>query len=140
MTAPQGRERLEALLQRVEAAEGPDRDLDADIVLWRHPELAEWPRSDRGGWVSPEWGLISPPEHFTASVDAALALVERVLPDVERIDVIAFPNLVHRGRAEVWLDGDTRVVANAKTPALALIAALLRALIASTPTPGETND
>ncbi len=89
--------KLTELLGRVEAATGPDRELDAAIAsmiryhpygpfhwLDKSPEAvyapthAGWmgftlPGEDgpRDAWASPE---------YTASVDAAIALVERVLP------------------------------------------------------------
>lgn len=81
---------LKALLERVEAATGPDDDLDAEVWLAIVPGasrknlLADWPDEE------PLWeyhdaerntlfraGLVP---SLTASIDAALALVERVLP------------------------------------------------------------
>lgn len=58
---------LVSLRDRVKAATGPDRDLD--WAIWF--ETAKEP-ADHGvdGWP-----------HYTASIDAALALVENLLPD-----------------------------------------------------------
>lgn len=116
---------LTELLGKVERAVGPDRELDLAIALWRHPELAEWPRSAQGGWHSPEWGLISAPEHYTSSLDAALALAERVLPTLlgwklERTDT-CWARLYFPERADSGI---------AATVPLALVAATLKALIA----------
>lgn len=61
---------LSELIERVEKATGPDRELDAAIAA--HFDLPYGPRPVGGSeWLS---------AHFTASVDAALELVERELP------------------------------------------------------------
>ena len=87
---------LDALLERLEKATGPDRELDEAIMALfytldeRHIGTTEgWdddpdsfkPVKDRV-WVDPatdKW-VSTAAFHFTASIDAALALVERVLP------------------------------------------------------------
>jgi hypothetical protein len=64
------KEGLASLLERVRAAKGPDRQLDRDIqkaldigpTSFTHDEFNHWPL------------------HVTASIDASLALVERLLP------------------------------------------------------------
>jgi hypothetical protein len=88
---------LAALLARVEAAEKPSEELDALILcavaapagafveqsringawcVYTAPDRL-WERSSRGGWWRRDgWPL-------TASLDAALALVERVLPGAQ---------------------------------------------------------
>lgn len=88
MTAPIDREALQSLLSRVEAASGPDREIDLAI------ELAFW--RPHGGYDQARPNLISDwPDHYeevgisgvhseaipklTASVDAVLALIEREL-------------------------------------------------------------
>lgn len=79
---------LRELKERVDAAEGPDRDLDGEIeVLARRLEAyaaglddetrAKW--ESRAGWVFDAFTTYEP-KPFTASIDASLALVERVLP------------------------------------------------------------
>lgn len=107
---------LEELLERVEKATGPDRLLDARL---------------RDKFYQP-YGHKNPTEPiraYTASVDAALALVERVLP---KSDVSLFKRI----------DGWNSFVKNllthevfapeTKRPngALAILSALFRALIA----------
>jgi hypothetical protein len=63
MTIPQ-------LIERLEKAEGADTQINSDLAtMWG---------------VSPE-GVTGPP--YTSSIDAALSLVERVLPDVAAWDV-----------------------------------------------------
>lgn len=71
---------LQGLIERLEKAEGPDRELDNSLTLAAFPEgrivLAPDQRYDYimgssgGGPVSP----------LTASIDAAVAFAERVLP------------------------------------------------------------
>ncbi len=71
----------EALIQRIEAAEGPDRELDADIHLALHPEhlVAPWQRGVPA-WQShiffhaaKQWTIEA--RRYTDSLDAAVSLV-----------------------------------------------------------------
>ncbi len=95
-------ETLKGLLERVQAAAGPDRELDFDLARWRgwteHDDkddpvftgkVSTW-------WAEPgcEWSTTSVPPCVTGSVDAALALVEQVLPgwDLE-LETIALGKL-----------------------------------------------
>ena len=115
---------LQALLERVEKAEGPDRELDDAIDKWKLDTLLTRDTSAR-------FALICPP--YTASIDAAVALVEKMLPGwkwcVQREIhpdnwFFAYVFIVNEGTSFA----DHRGMAHG--PALALIAALLRALIA----------
>lgn len=81
---------LAALAERLEKATGPDRELDADIsvvllggeIQWKqtrftgesYPARKYASRDHVGGFA------VGPVELLTASIDAALALVEKVLP------------------------------------------------------------
>lgn len=70
------REGLSALLARVEAATGPDRDLSTAINrALRQPDEERLGTPERLASVAPNWG-----PHVTASIDAAVHLTERVLP------------------------------------------------------------
>jgi hypothetical protein len=120
---------LASLLESVEAAEGPDREIDS--LLWYRlvfdPELAK----PGYGWVkTPGIGYSAPA--FTASFDQALALYERVL---------AGWTIAHVGQRddkswcaelrEGYQTSYGRVAISEtrhKTPALALIEAMLEAL------------
>ena len=138
---------LSALLARVEAAEGPDRELD--VAIWAALQGVEVLLFEaRGGserlaydgdlrW--PTW--IGQPK-LTASLDLVLALVEMVLPGFHvlltsrggpvgagaycqwRASLKGDYNFVS-GRPQIALSGADR-----PTPGLALLAALLKALIA----------
>lgn len=120
---------LTDLLSRVEEATGADRKLD-----WRLADFAGHEAFDRDSALWPPFGVGSKVERaiptYTASLDAALALCERVLPGwwwaVGRYgpDGLVSANVSRDGKkhgADVM----------APTPALALISATLRALIAA---------
>lgn len=75
---------LTALRQRLEAATGPDREIDSAILQWELDSLSDAERMRRAeaAWAergTPQQGK-GPPLNYTASLDAAIALVERVLP------------------------------------------------------------
>src|SRR5690554_4343906 len=63
------------LLDKVKAATGPDRELDLDLAKALVPDVLVMRQRDDNTGADPYtyW-------EYTASVDAALALVERVLP------------------------------------------------------------
>jgi hypothetical protein len=78
---------LSELLERVRNAKGPDREIDGDIAQAFEVAPSYLPRITDAGrswlwaeFVEPDtWDTWEAPE-YTASIDAALALVERVLP------------------------------------------------------------
>lgn len=140
---------LRGLLERVEAATGPDRELDRDIsVAVGFLHVGDRGRlymiaPDDGGHIYGGLGddILIP--RLTEKIDAAVALVERVLPEwvwqIER-------QLTYEGRPPFFADistvdncrgrnGTETGSAYAATPPLAILAALLRALIAKDPTP-----
>lgn len=127
---------LPALLERIKAADGPSRELDAEIFIRFTPGVADAGRIDRDhgvvGWWPRDNGYQAAREvpSYTYSIDTALALVERMLPP-------------HWVRMDVWYDGSKVSAAitpkpapNATfggygaTPALAILAALVSAIIA----------
>ena len=141
---------LRSLLSRVEAATEPDRQLDAcievtldirpDWALGNSRKLVVTPGF--GGW-SGSLGHVSLGKHgpgwgsapYTASIDAAAALVGRVLPGWDWVlerdgakmgDVVYFAS-VHEVRPDFL--ARVRMETHDSAP-LALCAALLRALIA----------
>lgn len=144
------RQALADLLARVEAAEGPDREIDLDLILalGLGPSGDGWERRrgkyDQGGRPELRQNLAPQPgpwpifcaRPYTASLDAALALVKRVLGDV-KVRVTTYRK--GGGRAEILADGERYDIANEQgaCPALAVVAALLKALIASELTPSE---
>lgn len=132
------RDDLTALIARVEAATGPDREVDAEIARTLLPHNAEHVARSRSGWSyrvfgpegwDDEWMETRP---YTASLDAAMTLVPEggewnaaggwtsgCLPSSRAKAV----------KATAWVWGAERGVF-AATPALALTAAALRARLA----------
>lgn len=126
---------LTELIARVEAATGPDRELDHAL---HRLEMGEW--MDAHGYARDGDGYLTQtppiqggarccgPGYFTESVDAAIALAERMKPGCtwqlfRKSDGTAFAVIELRHRAGGFTDR-----CDAATPALALILALLRAL------------
>jgi hypothetical protein len=111
---------LSELLERVKAASGPDREIDMAIA--REFDLFETLMGDR---------RFMRPFYFTASIDAAVALIERALPEANCHGYDAGPNgvsaYVSRNNIAV---GHWSFETKGATPALALVAALLKAKIA----------
>ncbi len=74
---------LDGLIERVRAATGPDRGIDRDIA--ERVAATKFRTGKRGReWFEDSHGGVETwtrhPTPYTASVDAALALVERMLP------------------------------------------------------------
>ncbi len=125
------------LIAALEAAEGPSRELDAEIELWRQQALglaAGWKANyslDKGrtrGWLWDGKNLSSQTEapHYTESIDAALSFT----PEGEQycLGCLSDTRVPVRGipRYHAWV-GCTETVYGA-TPAIALCIANLRAL------------
>lgn len=132
MTAP-APERLAELLAAVEMAEGPSRELDADLFIVTTPGILNAGRIDRDfgvvGWWPRDACYQSAREvpHYTSSVDEALALVERMLPGV-RVRMGFEPDGEPDG-ANWFARIDGPDFYSAKLLPLAILAALIRALI-----------
>lgn len=124
------------LPQRIEAASGADRALDAEIALavgWQC--LQPRTRSRHGLWLAPGKragidGCLKDQPRFTESVDAALTLVPEHFRFI--IDKRPFADCRQDGyRASVWCEPAIPYAEGswAATPALALCAASLKAHI-----------
>lgn len=106
---------LMELASRVEAGEGPDRELDSDIARWLMRHL-NWHSADCLG-------------RYTASIDDAMTLVPEGWTYIQ-IEQCArdLPGQHCRASVERLVEeGDEREAGYAATPALALTAAALRA-------------
>lgn len=132
---------MSEIVERLEKLTGPDPAVDEAIHVNVSGVTAEWQEYKQanayhkdGSWVS-----IGPIPPYTASVDAAVALVEKVLPGwaryVEYIDGIDPKFKEHPAQADLWLiparsQGRKveRFRASAPTEPLALLLALFRAL------------
>lgn len=123
---------LPELLKRVEAASGPDRELDAAVEVALDQQTADGRARARyySGYRDDE---LPPP--LTASIDAALALVEMVLPGWFW-NIGQFPNIrAQLAQPTVTEFGNAighRADETAGTIPLAILAALLKAKIAET--------
>lgn len=118
---------LQTLLERVEKATGPNRKIDA--LLW--PLAPDFTRDVSLTGEEVAWREHASPR-YTASLDAALALVERVLPGwTWDIGAESYGASAEGAWARVYPRGFMSKGSGnryAKTPTLALLAALLRAL------------
>ena len=126
---------LPALLARVEAAVGPNTMLDVDLCVFLHQYSEQgYERFGRHfpvGYYVAEQGIAPA---YTASLDAALALVERVQPDWWP----GFQKNRHTNDWSAWLEkagrpADEGIEVTAPTAPLALLAALLRSLSTEEP-------
>jgi hypothetical protein len=133
------------LLARVEAATGPDRALDSAIAIALRVGAEGYPRSPLGtfrpGYVQADlgrdgWSVGWRTEPYTASLDAALALVARALPGGWHVNLgRTYRDKSGRGPWMAYLENDPdEAQAHAPTASLALLAAMLRAL-GNSPTP-----
>ena len=118
---------LDKLIERLERARGPDRELDAAIFGF------DKPMAHTTGPTNPRMIESHPIPDYTASLDAAVALVERELPGWSWMARWSRDNAdeQHYGAAYVKpLTGDDEgdFVGCASTPALSLCLATLRAL------------
>lgn len=132
------------LLARVEGASGPDRELDVDLAVtlldWcRHETKTYSGYQDDTGFTcdacgADSWGncsasgqrLHDAAPKFTASIDAALALMECVLPGAQW-------SRSQHGAVRLWVGPHSEHFLGqgfSNFPALAILAATLRALIA----------
>ena len=130
----------QTLLEKVRACEGADRLLDEALMMAFYTrdvrfigatcegcDCPDAPRHKDPVWVDPmtdRWVSTNAYE-FTGSVDRALALVAKVLPGWDWMRLAGGRMLVFDpARHKATFAGE------AKTPALALLAALLTALLA----------
>lgn len=140
---------LTGLIERLEKATGPDREIDRDIGLaidgWvylpddhevalRFPEYP-WLQAHNEIFADSDGAL--PPAAYTESIDDALALVERKLPGWQwEIGTWSYPEPGRRFSARVarptdYPDHSLGIDAwhdSGETPAIALCLALLRCL------------
>lgn len=129
------------LLKRVREAEGSSREIDGDL-WWHFDPLSSGRCFNNGATGLPReldhskpmpdglgaFGVRASAPPYTLSIDAAVALVERVRPGKPWM-----VGVMSSGRLSAVVDG--KVALSLPTPALALLAALLASLVE-----GETQD
>lgn len=129
-----------SILERLEKATGPDREMDGLIAKFARelPDCARYEaeniwRQETNQWISGGWGSYEfyEPEAYTASLDAAIALVERQgfawlkkSFDPEVMTVVR-PLTPEQDARKEWAVHHEALGA---TPAIALLIALFRAL------------
>lgn len=127
---------LTTLIAKLEAATGPDRELDVAISCAIDGRVLEKRGNDRKEWLYLSgtdncrqdpgvFGQFLSPR-FTASIDAAVALAERVLPGWR--GSVQFGNFECQVTAYLGSDEDTKEATAAHDmPAIALVIAMLLA-------------
>jgi hypothetical protein len=111
---------LEVLIERCEAAQGPDRELDLLLAQTFVPDVVVLRRNDDDTGNEPHtyW-------EYSGSVDAALALAERLLPGCAWA-INGGAQVVPS--ATVWPASGAAVEADGNTSVLAFLVATLRSL------------
>ena len=115
---------LPSLIVRVERLEGPDREVDLEIARALVPDvictrLVRWPPPEREEDFT-HW-------EYTASLDAVVALAERVKPSWRWAVTNADGPNRWPAQGELWI-GDHEYIGKHAYPTLALLLALLRAV------------
>ena len=111
------------LIAKLEALDGPDREVDRAILAWlgfSWRGMNYWHHDNKTMWPN------SAQTNFTASLDAAVALVERVLP--RRDWIISSDNEAGEYKASVATNGGGFCAAESRAKAIALLIAALKAL------------
>lgn len=135
---------LHSLREMLEKADGPDRAIDSAIVKALVPDaiIGEYIKGEGNDIVfhAQELGIAdkqSCPE-YTASLDADISLVERVLPGwrIDQIGQWESPTLAKRGKwyailVHPEIQGEPTVARrnHAEKPSIALLTAMVKALI-----------
>ena len=139
-------------LELVEKATGPDREIECEIgrILGWRTFTTDRPGPQGIIWKAPwapypeRWGSPAP---WTASLDAVIALVEREMPPEKALwsvgsDTYPPNDSIKFYEASIWIEGKVAFSSEGhpfETPALALLAAFLRACIAEMEQETETE-
>ena len=129
---------LTSLIEKLEKAERPDRELDCQIAVAVDGFYELPPKWDEGpvgyGYIDAEGTPIHPGHggdqlvrRYTSSIDAAVSLAERVLPNLSKIQPETYVGgEFHHCEIETE-EGDFEAH-NCPNPAIAICLATLRAL------------
>lgn len=118
---------LQTLREKLQALSEPSREVDAELFLILTPPSDGAWRVQRPGWLTNDdrEGSAQWCPHFTASIDAALALVERMLPGWQWL--VGRNEIEPKGTCYL-LHARKHSYGSAPTPALAILLALLDAI------------
>jgi hypothetical protein len=120
---------LRALIERVERAEGPDRELDAEIACAVLPHFrGKYPNIFAPGSITYPGGFLWNACHYTSSLDAAASLVPEGWQWTASGGCRQYQASSYCTQSHV--SGRPTTEGDAATPALALTAAALRARLA----------
>jgi hypothetical protein len=113
---------LKDLRESVRRAKGPSRELNASILIAVDPDYADEMFDPLASHPSTTW--------ITSSLDAAIALVERVLPGTARIGLVQNPDKTWNATI-LWVEPDDSECPqeSGRSAPLALLEALLSALL-----------
>lgn len=114
---------LNELFERVKKATGPDRKLDIAIARQTHHPSMDGCNPDHDNFIMAGSKMDRRIPAFTASIDAALALVERVLPGWPQ----QWAEMLREAMDDLWAETSPQMPI-IRLP-LAILAALLSALI-----------
>jgi hypothetical protein len=116
---------LAGLIERLEAAAGPDREIDKAIFAYLG---YTWRAMDY--WSADSTKMWSGPVFLTYSIDAALALVERLLPGIFWVIGQGKTNSVEKLFGCQLLFGTEEIIGSGESDhaPLAILLALLKAL------------
>lgn len=112
------------LIERLEKATGPDRELDAEIWMTLNPSWRDYPRTEAGGWITP-LAMSAPASPYTDSIDFALTLFPTEMPRGLHLYMNTAPDMGGRDWVVSHQSPTTRVAA--RSWPLALCIAALRA-------------
>lgn len=125
------------ILNRLRSAESGSRELDVAIRTYEVGATAEWQdyKQDYAFHRDGSWVSIEPIEPASTSIDAALALVERMLPDSDYTTMQVRKEGMKLHRTALWIDGRWSKYCESATAPLAILTALFTALEAKDITP-----
>lgn len=116
------------LIERLDAATGPDRELDAEIA-----KTIGWSTFIFGGaglcWKDPAGHVRAEQPHFTGSLDATMTLMPKInRPNFPWLAIKSNnPNNPIGCRCELWLDNVKNYNGRGETLAIAICIAALKA-------------
>ena len=113
---------LRALRDRLDKATGPDWELDEALSIIFYPNVFAEAEKVNGVWKHKRFNAMIQIGYLTSSIDAAVALFERVLP--------GWSWGIGSDGASIWMNATKLCFESDGQPALALCRAIVAAMIA----------